>query len=250
MACSGRRSLRRDATYATTATTTAPSRGIGRARVRPPHRQPRILFLVRHGQSAFSSQDFTPFARGPQWDPPLSTTGLEQAALLARRLLVMDPPAAVYCSPMRRTRETIAPYVAATGTEVRYDEDLIESHVGAWEGKAFEEIIAKDEQLLHRFRNQDAIWVNAPGSEDLDRFRSRVTDAIERIVLEAPPGNVVVVCHGGVINAYLSPLLGLPQAMFFLPENTSLNSIVVEGHVRAIRFLNDVRHLTDPDLFA
>ncbi|MFM7717985.1 MAG: histidine phosphatase family protein [Actinomycetota bacterium] len=214
-----------------------------------PHAQPRILFLVRHGRSDASSQEFRGYARGPQWDPPLDEVGRGQADLLARRLLVMDPPAAIYCSPMRRTRETIAPYVAATGAEVRTDEELIESHVGSWEGRAFEEVIAGDDQLLHRFRNQDAIWVNAPGAEDLDAFRDRVTAAIERILAEAPPGNVLVVCHGGVINAYLSPLLGLPQAMFFLPDNTSINSVVVEGHARVIRFLNDVRHLTDPDLF-
>ena len=215
----------------------------------PPHAQPRILFLVRHGRSDFDARDFTDTPRGPQWDPPLDRVGREQADLLARRLLVMDPPSAIHCSPLRRTRETIAPYVAATGAEVRYDDALVESHVGAWEGRPFEEIIAKDEQLLHRFRNQDAIWVNAPGAEDLDAFRERVEIAIERILAESPPGNVLVVCHGGVINAYLSPLLGLPQAMFFLPENTSLNSVVVEGHARVIRFLNDVRHLTDPDLF-
>ena len=88
------------------------------------HQHPRILFLVRHGRSDASSSDFVPYRNGPQWDPPLDATGAEQARLLARRLLVMDPPAAVYCSPMRRARETVAPYIAATGAEVRYEGDL------------------------------------------------------------------------------------------------------------------------------
>ena len=69
------------------------------------------------------------------------------------------------------------------------------------------------------------------------------------IVEAAPEGNVLIVCHGLVINAYLSPLLGLEQHMFFLPDNTSLNTVVVDGHARSLRFLNDVRHLTEPDLF-
>ena len=39
--------------------------------------------------------------------------------------------------------------------------------------------------------------------------------------------------------------------MFFVPENTSLNSVVAEGEVRRVRFLNDALHLTgDPHLFA
>ena len=37
--------------------------------------------------------------------------------------------------------------------------------------------------------------------------------------------------------------------MFFLPENTSINSVVVEGDRRGIRFLSDVRHLNEPHFF-
>jgi hypothetical protein len=37
--------------------------------------------------------------------------------------------------------------------------------------------------------------------------------------------------------------------MFFLPENTSVNSVVVDGDERRVRFLNDILHLTDPQLF-
>jgi hypothetical protein len=37
--------------------------------------------------------------------------------------------------------------------------------------------------------------------------------------------------------------------MFFLPENTSLNTLDVDGDVRSVRFLNDVLHLTDPHFF-
>ena len=55
--------------------------------------------------------------------------------------------------------------------------------------------------------------------------------------------------HGGVINAYVGEVLGLGQEMFFLPENTSLNSVDVDGGTRSVRFLNDVLHLTDPHFF-
>ncbi len=37
--------------------------------------------------------------------------------------------------------------------------------------------------------------------------------------------------------------------MFFLPENSSLNSVEVEGSKRRVRFLNDVLHMSDPHLF-
>jgi len=209
---------------------------------------PRVLYLVRHGESDFSSSDFSQSPFGPQWDPPLGERGREQARFLARRLLAMDRPAAVYSSPLRRTRETVAPFAAAAGIDVAYDDDLVEAFIGEWEGKAFEEILA-DEQMLLRVRNQEPIWRHAPGAEELEPFRARVGGAIERILERHPEGNVVVVCHGGVINAYVAPLLRIDHEMFFIPENTSLNSVVVEGDLRRVRFLNDHLHLTDPHLF-
>jgi 2,3-bisphosphoglycerate-dependent phosphoglycerate mutase len=209
----------------------------------------RVLYLIRHGQSDFDSEEMLSTPRGEQFDPPLSALGREQAEKLARRLLVMDPPAVVYTSAMRRTRETIAPYVAATGTNAREDADLIEAHIGEWERVSFRDILASDSSMLHRLRHQEPLWRNAPGVEQLAPFRARVNGAIEGILERHPEGNVVVVCHGGVINAYLAPILGIDHEMFFLPENTSLNGVVVDGDVRRIRFLNDVLHLTDPDLF-
>lgn len=208
----------------------------------------RVLYLVRHGESDFSATGFSPSQRGPQWDPPLGERGREQARLLARRLLAMDRPAAVYCSPLRRTRETVAPFAEAAGVEVAYDDDLVEAFIGEWEGKAFEEILA-DEQMLLRVRNQEPIWRHAPGAEELEPFRARVGGAIERILAHHPEGNVIVICHGGVINAYVAPLLRIDHEMFFIPENTSLNSVVIEGDHRSVRFLNDHLHLTDPHLF-
>ena len=48
-----------------------------------------------------------------------------------------------------------------------------------------------------------------------------------------------------MINAYIASLLGVEHEMFFVPENTSLNSIVV-GVMARVRFLNDALHLSDP----
>jgi probable phosphoglycerate mutase len=210
----------------------------------------RILYLVRHGASNFDSTDFSITPRGRQWDPPLSATGRDQAQLLAKRLLSMQPqPAAVYSSPMRRARETVAPYAETAGIDVVFDDDLAEGYVGEWEGKPFEDILASDERLLQRVRNQEPIYRHAPGVEDIGPFRRRIKRVIEVILERQPEGNVVVVCHGGVINAYVAPLLGVDHEMFFIPENASLNSVIVDGTSRHVRFLNDYLHLSDPHLF-
>ncbi len=211
----------------------------------------RVLYLIRHGRSDESSNDLRQTPRGPQWDPPLDEQGREQAELLARRLLVMRRrPVAIYTSTMRRTKETIAPYVARTGVEVHEDDDLIEANIGAWENKTFEEIVGSDEEIIHLVRDSRSIWHRAPGGESAPAFGARVNAAVDRILERHPDGDVVVVCHGGVINAALGPLLGIDHEMFFVPENTSVNSIEVDGGTRRVRFLNDILHLTDPQLFS
>jgi probable phosphoglycerate mutase len=211
----------------------------------------RVLYLIRHGQSDFDwAGERWASARGDQWNPPLSDTGREQAALLAKRLLVMDlEPFRVYSSPLRRAAETAEAFAHEVGTDVMFDDELVEAHIGGWEGKPFEEIIESDPGIVQHLRHQRAIWHRAPGAEQGDRFRTRVRDAIERLLVKHPDENLLLFAHGGVINAYVGEVLGLGQEMFFLPENTSLNSVDVDGDARSVRFLNDVLHLTEPHFF-
>jgi probable phosphoglycerate mutase len=210
----------------------------------------RVLHLIRHGRSDTSSRTTIDTPRGRQWDPSLDETGREQAERLGARLALLDPVPTVYSSPMRRTRETLAPYVRRAGVEVRYDDDLMEANIGEWEGLAFEEIVASDEDILPLVRASQSIWNRAPGGESFGSLRERVGRAVDRIVERHPEGDLVVVCHGGVINAYVGPLLGIRNEMFFIPENTSINSVELEETGPRLRFLNDTLHLTDPHLFA
>ena len=211
----------------------------------------RVLYLIRHGQSDFDwAGDRWASARGDQWNPPLSAKGREQAALLSKRLLVMDlEPFAVYSSPLRRAAETAETFAHEVGAEVIFDDELVEAHIGGWEGKPFEEIIESDPGIVQHIRHQRAIWHRAPGAEQGDRFRVRVREAVEGHLSRHPSENLLLFAHGGVINAFVGDVLGLGQEMFFLPENTSLNTIDVEEDTRRVRFLNDVLHLTDPHFF-
>lgn len=207
------------------------------------------LLLVRHGSVDFSSQDFTGTSRGRQWDPPLDQRGREQARRLAARLVMMDPPVRLLVSPFRRCRETIEPYLEVSGLQSDVVDELGEVFIGAWEGMRFEDIVSGDEELARRFREQEAMFSLAPGGESGEALRLRVVPAVERALEDIDDGQVLVVTHGGVINAYLGHIMGVSHDMFFLPDNTSINTVRVDGPVREMRFLNDVRHLTDPAIF-
>jgi broad specificity phosphatase PhoE len=54
---------------------------------------------------------------------------------------------------------------------------------------------------------------------------------------------VVVACHGGVINAFLSGQLGLVADMFFRPAHCSVSRVAFDSELRVIRSLNEVHHL-------
>lgn len=204
----------------------------------------RRLILIRHGVVDFSSRDFRSSPRGRQWDPPLSEQGREQADLLAKDLLELPTPVGVLCSPFQRCLETVAPFADATGLGTDIDEDLGEVFVGDWEGESFEQILDSDEEVARRFREREPIWMFAPHGERGEALRARVVGAVERGLAAYPDGDVFAFVHGGVINAYLVHLLGIhDQDMFFLPENTSLNIVRVDGDRRSVRFINDIRHL-------
>ena len=210
------------------------------------------LLLVRHAAVDFDSRDFLRSTRGRQWDPPLGEVGQDQARRLAARLALMTPPRAIYVSPFRRCRQTLEPYlraVDASAPQPNSVDDLGEVFIGAWEGMRFEDIVSEDEELARRFREQDAMFSLAPGGESGAELRARVVPAVEKAIEGPDQGTVLIVTHGGVINAYLGHIMGIPHDMFFLPENASINTVQIDGSRRDVRFLNDARHLSDPGVF-
>jgi probable phosphoglycerate mutase len=211
----------------------------------------RRLFLIRHGRVDFDARDrFRETPRGRQWDPPLGEEGRQQAEHLAARLLAMRPPAGLYVSPFTRCLETIAPYAAAAGVEPTTNDDIGEVFIGGWEGVPFEELLAESEEVARRAKEFEAMFAVAPGGETAERLRARVVPAIEEMIERHPDGDVVVVAHGGVVNAYSGHVMGVDHDMFFMPENTSISTFDLDGSERRVRFLNDVLHLFQPGLFA
>jgi probable phosphoglycerate mutase len=176
-------------------------------------------------------------ADGPA-DPALSDEGRAQAVRLAG-WLGREPIDAVYVSPMRRAVETAAPLADALGVEPVVDDELAEFDRDAHFYIPLEELkAAGDERYLKMVRGE------YDGEVDPHTFREVVAVAIERIIEARPGPTVAVVCHGGVINAWASQVLGLPEPLFFEPFYTSVNRFLASsrGH-RSVVSLNDLGHL-------
>ena len=157
----------------------------------------------------------------------------------------MPEPTAIYCSTLTRARETVAPYLEQTGRVATYRDDLAEWHAGDWELKEFEELLTEHPEMPSRILLQDPVFVLAPHSEPVRFQRESIP-----ILNANPDGDVWIVCHGGVINAYVGEILGVEeQEMFFLPANASINTVKIDGERRTMWFLGDDTHYTSPELF-
>jgi probable phosphoglycerate mutase len=190
------------------------------------------LLIIRHGLPVRIDD-----AQGPA-DPELSELGHEQARRVAAWLR-NEKITAVYTSPMRRARQTAAPLGEALGLEPIVDDEVAEFD------RAQHFYIPLEELKAAKDPRYDAL-MRGESMEEVDpfTFREVVTVAIERIVEANPGGTVAIVCHGGVINAYASHVLGIEFPLFFQPTYTSINRFLASsaGH-RSVASLNESGHL-------
>ncbi|MCC5950476.1 MAG: histidine phosphatase family protein [Acidimicrobiia bacterium] len=191
------------------------------------------LVLVRHGRPHRTHE-----AEGPA-DPGLDELGRRQARAVAE-WLAEESVDALYTSPLCRAVETAAPIAEVTGLDAEVDDDVAE-----WDRDASEYI--PTEQLPTVAPH---IWKAMAGNDfaalgiDLDAFLGRVERARQRIVSAHPSQRVVVVCHGGVINAMAAHVLGLDRVLFFDPDYTSVSRLVVSrSGAASVRSLNERAHL-------
>src|SRR3972149_5843393 len=81
-----------------------------------------------------------------------------------------------------------------------------------------------------------------PGGEPLHAVQRRVVRAIEEIAAGHPNGDdVLVVCHGGVISAFLAHCLGLPLSAIW--RVTLSNGSLTEVAPPRVLSVNDTAHL-------
>ena len=163
------------------------------------------LLLARHGQSV--SNAVRRF-QGVQ-DVALSELGARQAAALGQAIRHRRVTA-VYTSPLERARRTAEIAVEGLGLAVTQVHELRELSLGEWEGQTVEEISSLPGDPYTQWV-RDPVACLPPGAEPLAEVQSRVVRAMSDIAAAHPNGQeALVVCHGGVISAYLAYCLGLP----------------------------------------
>jgi 2,3-bisphosphoglycerate-dependent phosphoglycerate mutase len=194
------------------------------------------LLLIRHGLPVRVEH-----AEGPA-DPHLADAGRQQAAALAAWLAPLGLTA-LGSSPMKRAVETVQPLVDATGLPSPTYEGIAEMDRDARHYIPIEEIRGTDDP---RWAEVIAFWTSPEAAELRTRFAREVVGTIESVIAANPGGRVALVCHGGVINAYLAHVLGLDQP-FVEPDYTSISRLLAhtDGR-RQVASVNETPHLVPP----
>jgi len=189
--------------------------------------QVRRFLLVRHGESEWNAVG----RWQGQADPPLSRAGLEQARLAAHSIGMVD---AIVASTLRRAFDTARIISENVGVgPVIVEPDLMERHAGEWEGLTRHEIEAAWPGFLDEKRRP-------PGYELDEPLLERVHEGLARIRAEVPGDDILVVTHGGVINA-LEASFGLDWVRV---PNLGARWFVWDGHQFR---LGDRLHLVDAE---
>ena len=158
--------------------------------------EPTRIIAVRHGETAWNVD-----ARiQGQLDVGLNDTGRWQARRVGEALAGEDI-SAVYTSDLGRAHQTAQSIGDVTGVPVVPDEGLRERSFGIFEGKTFTEIEATWPDHAHNWRKRIPEWEPPEGGESLLQLRERVTRTLHALASRHPGQQIVVVAHGGVLDA-------------------------------------------------
>jgi len=183
----------------------------------PESRQGKLI-LVRHGET--EANRLGCFAGSG--DIPLTETGRLQAKELAVRLSREFTPQVLVTSTFLRARQTGEIIAEVLGLRTEAVEGLDERDFGCLKGRPYHHL---GEMLLRDAHLNLESWQWRPdGGESLDDVRRRAAKALETLVKRYPKKEIVVVCHGAVIQALCAHVTG-EWAEATVPPNCGIITI-------------------------
>jgi probable phosphoglycerate mutase len=179
-----------------------------------------LLHLLRHGTHNLGGGVLA----GRMPGVGLTERGRAEIAAAAERL-AEENIAALYASPLQRTRESAEIVSERLGLPIEFRDDLIELDFGEWTGTTFAAIRADP-----RWRSwtQHRSLAKIPGGETMRAVQFRAVEAILEIAERHRDAACVIVSHGDVIRAALVFALGMPLDFYGRVE-------VVQGSLSTIR---------------
>lgn len=207
----------------------------------------RIL-VIRHGETAWNLDTRI---QG-QLDIPLNDTGRWQARRMALAL-ASEPVHAVYSSDLARALETASilsqHHPGLLGRAPQVQQQLRERCFGALEGQTWADIENNFPQEAARWRKREPEW--APqGGETLLQLRQRVAQILSRLAQRHLGEQIVLVAHGGVLDAIyrLATGVDISAPRNWPLTNTAINRLLWSPDRLTLLSWGDTRHLEEESL--
>lgn len=161
---------------------------------------PARLLLLRHAETAAPDR-----YHGAESDIGLGARGRLQAERAGEELAASQPDA-LYCSAMRRARETAELIGLGCGLVPQVVPALRERIMGTLSGALRAEAHPIYEAICQRWEAGD-LEATHPGAESFAAIRARVVPAFVEIAGRHSGGTAVVVAHGVVIRVLVTTLV-------------------------------------------
>lgn len=162
------------------------------------------LHFIRHGETTFNAERRI---QGQMHHVPLSVRGREQAAAIAEELARGSNATLIYSSDLLRTVQTAEIISARLGARLDsppvHTAALRELHFGIAQGCLYDDVA----ELVKDWRLPDN---RIEGGETYREMYARVGMYLEAIRLDPPADEIVLVTHGGTLNAALAFIAGVP----------------------------------------
>jgi len=177
------------------------------------------LILIRHGE---------PNVDADPADPPLSELGQRQAAATSA-FLADTHLDAIYVSPQIRARQTSEAILAERGLVEVVDERIAEFDYGT--GLYMQPSLVN---ATSRFEAMEALK-SLQGPD----FHARVKAGMDEIIATNQGAVVAAVCHGGVINSYVSDVTGATEPIQAFHASITRIAASSKSGVRSLLTFNE-----------
>lgn len=169
--------------------------------------RPTLVLFVRHGRTPTTGAKLPGRAPGLH----LSDEGRGQAELAATRIAALGRVAAVYASPMERTRETAEPVARAINRRVQIEPGLNECDFGDWTGRSLKQLRRRNDwRTVQRYPS----GFRFPGGESFRELQTRMTSTVAALVDRHRGATIVAVSHADPIKALVADALGVHLDLF------------------------------------
>jgi 2,3-bisphosphoglycerate-dependent phosphoglycerate mutase len=215
------------------------------------------LYLIRHGHSHVNV-DESLWASLSTMDAELTEKGHKQADALGLWMKQNNAQGdVIYCSSMRRARQTAQRVTEALGIEPVYDDRLREIGTNYANGLAIEEELLP-RTFIDTWPNVTPFSSRAKDLANVEswmHFRVRLATLVDELAIKHADQTVYLVAHGGVVAGIFDNTfnIGPYRRCAVFTHNTGVtlfeHRISHKHETWQMVFHNSIAHLTDPELW-